>query len=174
MSVSRACYSDSTGALYRVTHSLCPIRKRHSSREHSRTLSAVLALNSTKISMESEEKQVDAHFVTVNFFSELGITARLGRMFVSRLDIVANGGSGLVSPWSTRHVFIACADHIVVPKRGSSQLAAGTNSRSENDRFLNFRASFSIDIAGRDCPKEHLRTFQFRGFQTTQNQRLGS
>ena len=67
-------------------------------REHSRTLSAVLALNSTKISMESEEKQVDAHFVTVNFFSELGVTARLGRMFVSRLDIVANGGSGLVSP----------------------------------------------------------------------------
>src|ERR1700680_49441 len=55
-------------------------------REHSRTLSAVLALNSTKVSMEGEEKQLDAHFVTFNFFSELGATARLGRMLDSARD----------------------------------------------------------------------------------------
>jgi predicted permease len=49
-------------------------------REHTRTLSAVLALNSTKLSVEGEEKQLVAAFVTTNLFSELGATARLGRM----------------------------------------------------------------------------------------------
>lgn len=48
-------------------------------REHTRTLSAVLALNSTKLSVEGEEKQLLAQFVTANFFTELGATARLGR-----------------------------------------------------------------------------------------------
>jgi predicted permease len=49
-------------------------------REHSRTLSTVLALNSTNLATEGEEKQIDANFVTANFFSELGARARLGRM----------------------------------------------------------------------------------------------
>jgi hypothetical protein len=49
-------------------------------RQHSRTLSAVLALNSTKVSIEGEDKQLEAHFVTGNFFSDLGATAGLGRM----------------------------------------------------------------------------------------------
>jgi predicted permease len=49
-------------------------------REHSRTLSAVLALNTTKLAVEGEEKQIDANFVTANFFSELGATPRLGRL----------------------------------------------------------------------------------------------
>jgi predicted permease len=55
--------------------------------EHSRTLSAVLALNTTKVAVEGEEKQVDANFVTANFFSELGATPRLGRL----LDPVRDG-----------------------------------------------------------------------------------
>ena len=38
-------------------------------REHSRTLSAVLALNTTKLAVEGEEKQIDANFVTANFFT---------------------------------------------------------------------------------------------------------
>jgi predicted permease len=49
-------------------------------REHSRTLSAVLALNTGKLAVEGEEKQIDANFVTANFFSELGATPRLGRL----------------------------------------------------------------------------------------------
>jgi predicted permease len=48
--------------------------------EHSRTLSAVLALNTTKVAVEGEEKQIEANFVTSNFFSELGATPRLGRL----------------------------------------------------------------------------------------------
>jgi predicted permease len=50
-------------------------------REHSRTLSAVLALNTTKVAVEGEEKQIDANFVTANFFSDLGAMPRLGRLF---------------------------------------------------------------------------------------------
>jgi len=41
-------------------------------REHSRTLSAVLALNTTKVAVAGEERQIDADFVTANFFSDLG------------------------------------------------------------------------------------------------------
>ena len=49
-------------------------------REHSKTLSAVLAVNFGKLTIEGGEQQLNAHFVTGNFFSELGATARLGRM----------------------------------------------------------------------------------------------
>jgi predicted permease len=49
-------------------------------REHSRALSAVLAENTTKLAVEGEEKQIDADFVTANFFSELGATPKLGRL----------------------------------------------------------------------------------------------
>jgi len=49
-------------------------------REHITTLSAVLALNTSRLAIEGEEKQLNAHFVTSNFFSELGATARLGRL----------------------------------------------------------------------------------------------
>ncbi len=41
-------------------------------REHTKTLSAVLALNATRLAAEGEDKQVNVHFVTANFFSELG------------------------------------------------------------------------------------------------------
>jgi hypothetical protein len=49
-------------------------------REYSKTLSAVLALNPARLTIEGEDKPVNAHFVTANFFSELGVAARLGRM----------------------------------------------------------------------------------------------
>jgi predicted permease len=49
-------------------------------REHSRTLKAVLAVNSSRLSMEGEPKQVDAHFVSGNYFSELGASAAVGRL----------------------------------------------------------------------------------------------
>ena len=41
-------------------------------REHAKTLSAVLASNFAKVTIEGEAKQLRAHFVTANFFSALG------------------------------------------------------------------------------------------------------
>jgi hypothetical protein len=52
-------------------------------REHSRTLSAVLAVNTTRIPMEGEPKPLTGHFVTTNFFSELGAPILAGRFFDS-------------------------------------------------------------------------------------------
>jgi len=64
-------------------------------RDHSRTLSAVMALNTTKVAMEGEDKQIDAAFVTANFFSELGATRRLGRLLDPSRD-EAPGASAVV------------------------------------------------------------------------------
>jgi predicted permease len=50
-------------------------------RQHATTLSAVLALHTGKLAVEGEDKQSSAHFVSANFFSELGATAILGRTF---------------------------------------------------------------------------------------------
>jgi predicted permease len=49
-------------------------------RQYSRTLSAVLALNDSKLSMEGIEKPLNVHFVTANFFRELGASAEAGRL----------------------------------------------------------------------------------------------
>ena len=59
-------------------------------REHSKTLSAVLALNPTKAAVEGEERQLKANFVTANFFSELGATPLLGRMLDRAQDEAAD------------------------------------------------------------------------------------
>ena len=48
--------------------------------EHSQSLSAVLALSFDKLSMDGEEKPLNAHFVTSNFLTELGAEPALGRM----------------------------------------------------------------------------------------------
>jgi predicted permease len=64
--------------------------------ERSRTLSAVLALNTTKLAVEGEEKQIDANFVTANFFSELGTAPRLGRLFDPGLDDAPNAAPVVV------------------------------------------------------------------------------
>ena len=55
-------------------------------RENSKTLSAVLALNTTRVAVEGEEKSVEAHFVTPDFFSELGAAAERGRLLAAALD----------------------------------------------------------------------------------------
>jgi predicted permease len=55
-------------------------------RQYSRTLSAVLAMNSTRVAIEGEEKQLEVQFVTANYLSDLGATARLGRMLDSSRD----------------------------------------------------------------------------------------
>lgn len=48
-------------------------------RQHTTTLSAVLALRDTGLRIQGEEKALNAHFVTTNFFTELGASAQLGR-----------------------------------------------------------------------------------------------
>src|SRR5450755_1808158 len=59
-------------------------------REHSRTLSAVLAMNTGKLAVEGEEKQIDVNFVSANFFSELGAAAKLGRLLDAARDDAPN------------------------------------------------------------------------------------
>jgi predicted permease len=49
-------------------------------RAYTKTLSAVLALNETRLTSEGEEKPLRAHFVSANFFSELGAAPILGRL----------------------------------------------------------------------------------------------
>ncbi len=49
-------------------------------REHTRTLSAVLALHSTDLTLENSSKPAKAHFVTDNYFTELGGAAQMGRL----------------------------------------------------------------------------------------------
>jgi hypothetical protein len=50
-------------------------------REHSRTLGAVLAATWSKVTVEGADKPLSASFVTANFFTELGGTSELGRVF---------------------------------------------------------------------------------------------
>jgi len=59
-------------------------------REYTRTLSAVLALHTSTLTVEGEEKPLSAHFVTENFFSELGAAARLGRLLDAGRDAAAD------------------------------------------------------------------------------------
>jgi predicted permease len=55
-------------------------------REHSRTLSAVLAANSTRVAVDGEDRQFYASFVTANYFRELGAAPILGRLLDPSLD----------------------------------------------------------------------------------------
>lgn len=55
-------------------------------RDHSKTLSAFLALDPAKLAIDGDEKPLNAHFVTANFFSELGASAKLGRTLDPALD----------------------------------------------------------------------------------------
>ena len=49
-------------------------------REHTRTLSAVLAMTAAQVSVEGAEQPLSAFFVTANFFDELGPRAAHGRL----------------------------------------------------------------------------------------------
>ena len=59
-------------------------------REHSKTLSAVLALDYTNLAVDGEERPLKAHFVSENWFRELGASAALGRLFEPALDGAAD------------------------------------------------------------------------------------
>ena len=55
-------------------------------RDHSRTLSAVLALQSAGLAIEGSGKPAKVHFVTPNYFSELGAAAHIGRLLTPAGD----------------------------------------------------------------------------------------
>jgi predicted permease len=55
-------------------------------REYSKTLSAVLALDYTNLAVDGEERPLKAHFVSENWFQELGASAALGRLLEPALD----------------------------------------------------------------------------------------
>jgi predicted permease len=63
-----------------------PYREMAFVRDHARTLSAVLAENDNRISVEGNGQQVNARFVTTNFFTELGSGPMLGRLLDPALD----------------------------------------------------------------------------------------
>ena len=50
-------------------------------REHTRTLSAVLAMTSARVTVEESEQPLTAFFVTANYFDELGPRTTHGRLF---------------------------------------------------------------------------------------------
>jgi predicted permease len=52
-------------------------------RDNVRTLSAVLALTTARLSLEGDESAANAYFVTGNFFTELGATPAAGRLFTA-------------------------------------------------------------------------------------------
>ena len=55
-------------------------------REHSRTLVAVLAMHRERLRIDEELAPLSAHFVTENFFAELGAGARVGRLLAPGVD----------------------------------------------------------------------------------------
>src|SRR5207249_2120926 len=50
-------------------------------RDYSKTLSAVLGMANGRLTIDGEEKPLNANFVTANFFSELGAVPKFGRLF---------------------------------------------------------------------------------------------
>jgi predicted permease len=54
-------------------------------REHTKTLSAVIAVTETKLNIEGD-KPLNASFVTANYFSELTAAVKMGRMFNGTQD----------------------------------------------------------------------------------------
>ncbi|MEO8075840.1 MAG: ABC transporter permease [Acidobacteriota bacterium] len=55
-------------------------------RDYARTLSAVLAQARNPLTLEGSERPLAAQFVTGNFFTELGASARIGRVFTPDED----------------------------------------------------------------------------------------
>jgi predicted permease len=65
-------------------------------REHAKTLSAVVATSHGELTIEGEQKQVGASFVTANYFSELGARAKLGTMLDPAQDEASDAGPVVV------------------------------------------------------------------------------
>lgn len=65
-------------------------------REHSRTLSAVMAMTDGRLKLDDDVQPVTASFVTANYFTELGTSAAYGRLLDPERDETANAASGVV------------------------------------------------------------------------------
>ncbi|HVW84666.1 MAG TPA: ABC transporter permease, partial [Bryobacteraceae bacterium] len=65
-------------------------------REHSRTLSSVIGVNTTSVSVESEEKPLPGRFVTANFFRELGGASGVGRTLDPKVDEASDASPVIV------------------------------------------------------------------------------
>ena len=63
---------------------------------NSKTLSTVLGLNTTRVAIEGEAKPVEAHFVSPDFFHELGVAGGRGRMLSGALDGAAGSAPVVV------------------------------------------------------------------------------
>jgi predicted permease len=59
-------------------------------RQYSKTLSSVLASTGARLRIEGEEKPLSAHFVTANFFRDLGASPIRGRLIDSSIDASPN------------------------------------------------------------------------------------
>lgn len=59
-------------------------------REHSRTLAAVMAFAPARLTLDDSSEPIKAQFVTANLFSELGVSARAGRLLSTIDDDPAN------------------------------------------------------------------------------------
>jgi predicted permease len=55
-------------------------------RDHTRTLTAVLAVHASRLTIDGAEQPIAAQFVTENFFADLGISPVLGRTFAPGPD----------------------------------------------------------------------------------------
>jgi predicted permease len=55
-------------------------------RQYSKTLSAIIASTGARMRVEGEEKPISTHFVSANFFSELGATPEFGRLLNPSID----------------------------------------------------------------------------------------
>jgi predicted permease len=101
-------------------------------REHTRTLSAVLAMTASHLILEGAEQPPSTYFVTVNFFEELGARPRHGRLF----------GAGDERPDAPPAVVLGhgfWASHF-----GSDPSVVGTSVR------LNGKAAIIIGVAARE------------------------
>ena len=64
--------------------------------EHSRTLSAVLAENISRVAIQGQEKPLRADFVSANYFNQLGAQPMLGRLLDPARDELANADPEVV------------------------------------------------------------------------------
>ncbi len=65
-------------------------------KEHAKTLSAVMAVSFGRLAMEGSAQQIDVHFVTGNFFQELGGRASAGRLMDPARDEAAGAEAVVV------------------------------------------------------------------------------
>ncbi len=103
-------------------------------REHTRTLSAVLAVKSSSLSLDGDERPANTLFVTSNFFEELGATPVHGRLLNA-----ADGRADAPPAVVLSHGF--WASHF-----GSDPAIVGKSVR------LNSQAITIVGVAKRDFP----------------------